>query len=209
MLNYLWSFLMILSIICCFFTGKIENVASAILSGAESSVSFLISIAGIMAFWTGIIEIVKKSGADKFISKLLNPIINVLFPEIQKNKELVNSICVTVVANFLGISNAVTPLAIDAVSKIESSNVNSAQKHEAINTFIILSIAGVQLMPSMLISLRKQYGSASPFKVLPLVWAVSFISLIFGIIILKFEIFLKSSNFKAIKQKHKNILMKN
>ena len=48
MLNYLWSFLIILSIVCGIFTNKTELTASAILVGCKMSLDFLISIAGIM-----------------------------------------------------------------------------------------------------------------------------------------------------------------
>ena len=47
MLNYLWSFLIVISIFFGIFTNKIESTASAILTGCKISVEFLISIVGI------------------------------------------------------------------------------------------------------------------------------------------------------------------
>lgn len=187
MLNYLWSFLIILSIVCGIFTNKTELTASAILVGCKMSLDFLISIAGIMCFWTGIIKIAQKSKFDLLISKLLKPIVKILFPELKlkENKKLVNSICITATANFLGLSNAVTPFAIDTVSKIENLDIGIKQKNNILNTFIIMNLVSIQLVPNILISLRKQHNSNFPFSVLPAIWLTSLFSLIFGILILK------------------------
>lgn len=187
MLNFLWSFLIILSIVCGIFTNRTELTASSILVGCKMSLDFLISIAGIMSFWTGMIKIVQKAKFDILISKLLKPIIKILFPDLKlkENKNLVNSMCITATASFLGLSNAVTPFAIDTVSKIERLDINANKKNNILNTFIILNISNIQLMPNILISLRKQHGSSSSFGVLPYIWLTSLFSLIFGILILK------------------------
>ena len=92
---------------------------------------------------------------------------------------------VTATANFLGLSNAVTPFAIDTVSKIENLDIGIKQKNNILNTFIIMNLVSIQLVPNILISLRKQHNSNFPFSVLPAIWLTSLFSLIFGILILK------------------------
>ena len=185
MINYLWAFIMIFSIVCGFFTGKIDNVCEAILLGAKNSVDFLTFIVGTMAFWTGIINIAKESNATSKVSKFLRPLVKLLFPEIYKDQEIIDSICLTLSANFLGISNASTPLAIRAVNKIYKSDIEKDKKYNSIDMFIIINIACVQIMPSMLVSLRKKYKSLAPFEILPIIWLVSLLSSIFGVVILK------------------------
>lgn len=204
MLNHLWSFLIIFSIMCSFFTNRVEATASAILTGCKMSTDFLISIAGVMAFWTGIIKILQKSKFDTLVSRLLRPFVKILFPELnpEENGSLINSICVTSTANFLGLSNVVTPFAIDTISKIEKLDISQKQKNDTINMFILLSVASIQPIPNMLISLRKQYNSSSPFSVLPAIWITSLLSLTFGILVLKLLNVFSFTNSKKI-QKNK------
>ena len=186
MINYLWALIVIFSIVCSFFTGKIDSTCEAILTGTKNSVDFLIFIAGTMAFWSGIINIAKKSDFTNLISKIFKPIIKFFFPSICEDKSLMGSICLTFTANFLGLSNATTPLAISTISKIEGSRIVNSEKYSIINMFIILNIASVQIMPSMLIALRKKYMSCAPFEVLPFVWMTSLFSCIFGVLLINF-----------------------
>lgn len=200
MINYLWALIIIFSMVCSFFTGKINSTCEAILEGAKSGIDFLIFIAGTMAFWSGIINIAKKSNVTNLLSKIFKPIIKVFFPSVCENKSLMDSICLTFTANFLGLSNATTPLAISTISKIEESKIMNSEKYSIVNMFILINIASVQVMPSMLIALRKKYMSCAPFEVLPFIWLTSFLSCIFGVLLVKL---FKNQNFLKSKVKNK------
>ena len=67
--------MILVSIFCAFLTGKVNSLSNAIISGTSESVKFIISIIGMMAFWTGIMKIAEKSGITNFLSKCLSPII--------------------------------------------------------------------------------------------------------------------------------------
>ena len=56
MLNYIWSFMIIVSFVCASFSGKLPEMSSAMLAGAEDAVKLAISIAGIMALWSGFLK---------------------------------------------------------------------------------------------------------------------------------------------------------
>lgn len=81
-MNYIFAFLIIISIIIGALNGKLEDVTQAVLSGADLSVKVAISLIGIMAFWLGMMKIAQKAGIIKFLSKLLKPLTKVLFNEI-------------------------------------------------------------------------------------------------------------------------------
>ncbi len=205
MINYLWSSLMLISIICSFFNGKVNLTCEAILTGSKTSIDFLISIAGVMAVWTGILSIAQKSNVTNVINKILEPLISLLFPAIYKDETIKKSICLTLSANFLGLSNAATPFAISTINNIEKSNLNESTKYRSVSVFIILSVASVQLMPSLLMSLRQKYGSASPFEILPIIWIVSLSSSIIGLLALNLGDFFVYFISKILKHPNKNI----
>ena len=75
-MNYIFYFLIVISIILGAVNGKLQDVVNAILSGAELSVKVAFSLIGIMAFWLGIMKIAERSGIVDFIAKILKPVAN-------------------------------------------------------------------------------------------------------------------------------------
>ena len=81
-MNYIWYFLIVISIIFGAVNGKLNDVANAIFSGTELAVKIILTLLGIMTFWLGIMKIAEKSGIVEFLSKILNPIAQKIFHEI-------------------------------------------------------------------------------------------------------------------------------
>ena len=81
-MNYIFFFLIVISIVIGAINGKLQDVVNAVMSGAELSVKVAFSLIGIMAFWLGIMKIAQKSGIIDFLSKILKPVTKVLFNEI-------------------------------------------------------------------------------------------------------------------------------
>ena len=84
-MNYIFYFLIVISIVIGAVNGRLQDVVNSIMTGAELSVKVAISLIGIMAFWLGIMEIAKKSGVIDFIAKLIKPITKHLFNEIPED----------------------------------------------------------------------------------------------------------------------------
>ena len=59
-MNYIFYFLIVVSIIAGAINGKLSDVVNAILQGAELSVKVAFSLIGIMAFWLGMMKIAKQ-----------------------------------------------------------------------------------------------------------------------------------------------------
>ena len=116
--------LILVSIFCAFLTGKVNSLSNAIISGTSESVKFIISIIGMMAFWTGIMKIAEKSGITNFLSKCLSPIIKIIFPEIKSDGKSSNAICMNIAANLLGLGNAATPFGIKAMKELKNSCIS-------------------------------------------------------------------------------------
>ena len=51
--------------------------------------------------------------------------------------------------------------------------------------FVVLNTASIQLLPTMIGTLRAKYGSQSPFDIIPCIWIASSIALIVGITAVK------------------------
>ena len=57
MLNYLWAGMVIAGVIFGILTGKTNEVSEAFLSSSKEAVSLCITMAGVVAMWSGIMEI--------------------------------------------------------------------------------------------------------------------------------------------------------
>ena len=84
MLDYLWALMIIIGIIFGIATGNIEEVSTSIIDSSKEAVSLCIAMLGVMSLWMGIMQIAKTSGLITSLTRLLRPIIRLLFPNIPK-----------------------------------------------------------------------------------------------------------------------------
>ena len=62
MLNYLWAGIILAGILFGAFNGRMEEITNAALDSSKEAVTLCITMIGVMAFWTGIMEIASKAG---------------------------------------------------------------------------------------------------------------------------------------------------
>lgn len=186
MLGYIWAGMIIFSYIFSILTGRTTSVTEAALSGAADAVSLTISMLGITCFWSGIMEIAKKSNLTEKIAKIMSPLISRLFPDISKNSPAYSAIIMNIIANLLGLSNAATPLGLRAMAELKRENNNKPLASDAMCMFVLINTASVTLIPSTVIALRAASGSFYPFEIILPAWISSFCTLFAGIALYKF-----------------------
>lgn len=185
MLNYIWSGMILLSLGVSFLNGTTSKVCTALCDGAAEGVTLAIGIAGIMAFWTGIMKIAENSGLVKFIAAVFKPLIGFLFPEAKKDAEVCGSVAMNMTANFFGMGNAATPLGLNAMKRLS----RYSDKNTASNSMCMLAVvnsASIQLIPSTLIAVRTATGSKAPAEIMVPIWIVSVATFVFGVLLCKF-----------------------
>lgn len=185
MLNILWPMIIIISIICSIFTGKISELSNSVFSGAMEAVNLALSILGMMCFWSGIMHVAEKSGITAKLAKIFNPIIKFIFPEYSSNHSITNAVCMNISANLLGLGNAATPFGIKAMQEMQKSNHEPKKATNGMIMFVIINTASLQLIPTMLCSLRQKHGSSNPMQILPYLWLTSIIALTAGVTMAK------------------------
>ncbi len=175
MLNYIWAAMILIGIVYAVLTGNIEAVTDAVLSGAGEGISLCITMAGVVAFWMGLMEIAKEAGLIGKMTKGIMPLLRTLFPRIPQGHPALGYIATNVIANVLGLGWACTPAglkAMEALAQLEAERGDKAYLEEldekeriASNemcTFLILNISSLQLIPINIIAYRSQYGSSHP-----------------------------------------------
>lgn len=87
-------------------------------------------------------------------------------------------------ANLLGMGNAATPLGIAAMKELKKISPENGADSWMI-MFVVLNTASIQLVPTFMGVMRANWGSRSPFDILPAVWLASIGSLAVGIVAAK------------------------
>ena len=183
-MNYIWGGMIVISIIYSMISGNAEATVNAAFEGAQSGITTVMSFAGIMCLWSGLMEAAVRSGLCEGIKRLLRPVISLIFPELPKASPAADYITLNVTGNLLGTGNGATPMGINAIKEL--SKTSNGKITEAMCVFTVMNTAAFQLMPTSIIALRASAGSADPGSVVVPVWICSSVALVCGILFSKF-----------------------
>lgn len=181
MMNVIWGAIIAVSIVYSFFAHTTEQVSDAVFKGAQSAVELSISMAGMLCFWSGMMEIAEKSGVTKLISKFFSPVLGRIMPDIDKNSKAFHCISMNISANLLGLGNAATPFGINAMKEMKRLNSDSSYISDSMLVFVVMNTASLQILPTTLLTLRSACNSAAPYEILPCIWLSSSLALVFGV----------------------------
>jgi len=166
MLNYVWLGLMMISLIVGAINGKLPEVVEAAFDMAETSVTIAFGLIGIMALWLGVMKIAEESGLVHVLANMLKPISKRLFPDVPADHPAIASILLNLSANWLGLSNAATPLGLKAMEDLQKLNENKEVASNAMVTFLALNTAAITLIPATIIGVRISLDSKAPQEII-------------------------------------------
>ena len=184
-MNYIFFFLIVISIVIGAINGKLQDVVNAVMSGAELSVKVAFSLIGIMAFWLGIMKIAQKSGIIDFLSKILKPVTKVLFNEIPPESPAVGDIAMNFTANAFGLSNAATPFGIKAMEELQKENKDKTSASNSMCLFLGMNTAGFQLIPTTVLAVLVGIGYKNPTEIIAPTLLVTCIAFTFAVVLSK------------------------
>ena len=174
MLNYLWAGMILVGIVFGAFNGKMQDITNAALDSSKEAVTLCITMIGVMAFWTGIMEIASKAGIIRMASERMRPLIKFLFPALPEEHGANEHIATNFIANFLGLGWAATPAGLKAMEELgkleddrRAGKAPGPARRKGIAgnemcTFLIINISSLQLIPMNVIAYRSQHGGVNP-----------------------------------------------
>lgn len=182
MLNILWGIIIIGGTIFAAFNGQIGSVGNAALDSAKDAVTLCITMLGVMSLWTGLMNVAKEAGIIDGLTKLLMPVLRLLFPDIPKSHPVQKDIASNMIANILGLGWAATPLGLKAMQQLRELNKGSKVASCDMCTFLIINISSLQLIPVNIIAYRSQYGSVNPAGIIGMALIATLISTAAGVL---------------------------
>lgn len=166
MMNRILPAMFILSFASAIFTGRMSELSSAVASGGAAAVELLLNLIAAMCFWGGIMEVAERSGITSFFSRLVSPLLKLIFPRLRKEKQALEAISMNVTANMLGLGNAATPLGLEAMKRLQDINSDTESASDEMVVFVVMNTAAMRIIPTTVATLRAQYGSVEPMSVL-------------------------------------------
>lgn len=185
MMNYIWAVLIIFSTVTSFFLSTTQELSSGIITSGNTAVDLCITLLGTFCLWNGLMNIAEKSSLTRIISKIMSPIICKLFKGMKKDDSALEPICLNITSNLLGLSNAATPIGIEAMKRLAENNSGKTTPNNNMVLFVVMNSAALRLIPSTVAAIRAENMSENPLEIVLPSIATSFISLTVGITIAK------------------------
>lgn len=193
-MNLIWPVCISAAFLISFANGTTSQTAAAMFDAAKKSTEVVLSLTGLMCFWSGILEIADRSGVTSKAEKFFSPIIHRLFPKLKRGGKASKLITANITANILGMGNAATPAGIAAMEELDKINPNQKKPSSEMCIFTVINTASLQIIPTTIISIRAAYNATHAADILPAVWISSLLSLIAAVISMKIILCFKRNN---------------
>lgn len=165
-MNYIFFFLIFISIIAGILNHRLNEVVNAMLTSCNTAVEIALSLIGILAFWLGIMKIAEKSGLVQLFSKILYPITKFLFKDLKKDSPTAGNIAMSISANALGLTNAATPIGLKVMNELQDENTNKEIATDSMCMFLGMNTAGFQIIPATVIAILVGVGAKNPTEII-------------------------------------------
>ena len=177
---WIFTAMVAVSVLFGIYNGTMDAVSAAALSGANDAVTLCVGLLGVICLWSGVLEIMDRSGLSQILAAAFRPLLRKLFPDAAGDPVTLSAISANISANLLGIGNAATPLGIQAAKRMAKGCGGTAS--DSLCRFIVLNMASIQLIPATVAGVRAACGAAEPFDILPAVWFASVLSVAAGLL---------------------------
>lgn len=178
-LSYLWTAMVLISVLSGLLLGRMDAVSAAAGQGAQSAIETALLLAGSLCLWCGVGELMQRTGLRDKLGRLLRPLFGRLFPGLKEHSSGFSALCANVTANLLGLGNAATPMGIAACRSMNDGTGNPTREQCRL---VVMNTASIQLLPTTVAALRAGLGCAAPLDILPAVLLSSLCSVSAGLL---------------------------
>lgn len=160
--NTVFFALIVASVVYGAFAGTMEAVSQASIDSAKAAVTLAIGLIGVMAFWLGMMRIVRDGGFLHTVARWVRPVMTRLFPDVPPDHPAMSAMILNIAANMIGLANAATPFGIKAMMELNRLNPVPGVATNAMVLFLAINTSNVALAPLGVIGLRAAMGSSNP-----------------------------------------------
>lgn len=144
----------------------LPGLTEAAFDYAKIGFNLALGLVASMVLFLGLMRVGEAAGLVQLMARALHPLIRFLFPDVPKDHPAVGAIVMNWTTTLLGLGNAATPFGLKAMQELQKLN---PYKHVASNAQVMLlgyNTAGLALLPTTLIAMRKAAGCTNPFEII-------------------------------------------
>ena len=161
-LTWVWVGMVCVALIYGAATGQSAAVGAAAAQGVQQAVTFCLTVGGMICLWSGVMEVMRRSGIAAGLSRLLQPVLRRLFPRASRDAQTLDALSMNVSANL--------------------RELRGSKASDELCLLVVLNTASIQLLPVTIAAVREAAGAAVPFDILPAVWVTSLCSVTAGLL---------------------------
>lgn len=165
MVHYIWGGMILIGFLVAALNGKIGEMSEAVFEGAKNGVNISFTLIGFLTLWLGLMKIAEHGGLLQFITKILRPIVQFLFPDVPKHHPALGYILSNISANLFGLGNAATPMGLKAMQELQTLNDKKDTASRSMITLLALNTSSFTLIPTTIIGYRMATGSENPAEI--------------------------------------------
>lgn len=138
-----------LSLMLALLTNRAPSAASALLNSAESGVSLMLTLLGTMTLWSGLMEVLLRTGDVAKLGLLIRKLFG------RHSRALPDADCweavgMNLAANVLGLGNAATPPGVSAAKQLAAHGEPGLRM---LALLLVLNNSGLQVLPTTVLTL--------------------------------------------------------
>ncbi len=175
--------MLLLSTVCLLFVDPSLTV-QGLLNASNKAVTLSFELCAIYAIWMGIFHILEQTGISKKLTKLLSPLIDLIFGKNKLSKETKEYVSMNISANMLGMNGAATPMGIKSIESMQK-DTNASEVTFPMTMLIILSCSSLQLLPTSIVSMLGNAGATTPSSIILPSMIASVLSTTIGILLVR------------------------
>ena len=119
----------------------------------QQAVTFCLTVGGMICLWSGVMEVMRRSGIAAGLSRLLQPVLRRLFPRASRDAQTLDALSMNVSANLLGLGNAATPAGVRAAQAM-ARELRGSKASDELCLLVVLNTASIQLLPVTIAAVR-------------------------------------------------------
>ncbi len=130
---------------------RLQAISGAALEFATTAAELALGLIGILALFLGLLKIAEAAGIIQAMSRVVEPLLRPLFPDVPRGHPAFSMIVLNLAANMMGLGNAATPFGIKAMEELQTLNPEKETATNPMVTLLVVNTASVQLVPPVLL----------------------------------------------------------
>jgi spore maturation protein A len=163
----------------------LQALTDAAFEYAKIGFELALGLVASMVLFLGLMKVGEAAGLVQLVARAFHPVIRFLFPDVPKDHPAIGAIVMNWTTTLLGLGNAATPFGLKAMQELQKLNPH---KNVASNAQVMLlgyNTAGLALLPTTLIAMRKAAGCSNPFEIIGTCFVAGLVATVTAIAMVK------------------------